>query len=105
MDVDLQASRASAAAPVSSTVNHTVTRVRPKFEDILEGIEFVSSGYLTEHAAYLCKETGRIFWRSEDLDEPLPEDFDDPEKYLTLPHKRDLELGKPLSKSDQHVPV
>ena len=30
-----------------------------------------------------------------DSDE-LPEDIDDPEKYITIPHKKDLELGKAL---------
>ena len=48
------------------------------------------------HNAYLCKETGRIFYTSEmgDSDE-LPEDIDDP-KYISIPHKNDLDLGKDL---------
>ena len=47
--------------------------------------------------AYLCKETGQIFYTSElgDSDE-LPEDIDVTEKYVTIPHKNDLELGKSL---------
>ena len=49
------------------------------------------------HSAYLCKETGQIFYTSQmgDSDE-LPEDIDDPDKYITIPHKNDLELGKSL---------
>jgi len=49
------------------------------------------------HNAYLCKETGRILFTSEmgDSDE-LPEDVDDSDKYIAIPHKNDLELGKAL---------
>jgi hypothetical protein len=49
------------------------------------------------HNAYLCKETGQIFYTSEmgDSDE-LPEDIDETDKYITIPHKNDLKLGKAL---------
>ncbi|MBU1398298.1 MAG: hypothetical protein KKE00_10935 [Proteobacteria bacterium] len=49
------------------------------------------------HNAYLCKETGDIFYISEmgDSDE-LIEDIDDPEKYIAIPHKNELDLGKAL---------
>ena len=30
------------------------------------------------------------------MGEPLPEDIDDGERYVPLPHKNDLGLGKPL---------
>lgn len=48
------------------------------------------------HNAYLCKETGKIFYTSDmgDSDE-LPEDIDDP-KYISIPHRNDLDLGKAL---------
>jgi len=50
-----------------------------------------------EHEAYLCLETGGIFWHTEigDNEEELPEDIDD-EKYIAIPHKNDLNLGKQL---------
>ena len=49
------------------------------------------------HNAILCKESGQIFYTSEmgDSDE-LPEDIDDPEKYIEIPHKIDLDLGEAL---------
>jgi hypothetical protein len=72
------------------------------FQEILDALEFVSmdSG-LGEHWAVLCRQTGKIYWRSEfsDLDElndKPPDDIDDDEKYVAIPHKRDLGLGKPL---------
>ena len=51
-----------------------------------------------EHEAYLCVATGVIHYHSElgDDEEPLPDDIDDAEKYLEIPHKNDLDLGKRL---------
>ena len=39
----------------------------------------------------------KIYWHSEfgDNDEELPDDIDD-EKYISIPYKRELDLGKPL---------
>jgi hypothetical protein len=74
------------------------------FEEIREALEFVSAGGLGEHQAFLCIRTGKIYWHS-DLSEPdepdapgdeLPEDIEDDEKYLEIPDKRELDLGKPL---------
>ena len=67
------------------------------FDDIENAFLFVSMDQKYMHNAYLCKETGQIFYTSEmgDSDE-LPEDIDDPDKYVSIPHKNDLELGKAL---------
>ena len=67
------------------------------FDDIENAFLFVSMDQRFMHNAYLCKETSQIFYTSEmgDSDE-LPEDIDDPNKYITIPHKNDLELGKAL---------
>jgi hypothetical protein len=68
-------------------------------KDILGAFEFVSAGAIGEHQAFLCKQSGKIiYWHSElsdDLDE-LPDDIDDSEKYVQIPNKRELDLGKPL---------
>ncbi|WP_404924701.1 hypothetical protein [Mesorhizobium sp. ORM16] len=69
------------------------------FADILLAFEFVSSGGTGEHQAFLCKQSGTLYWQSEftgDLDE-LPDDIDDSDKYVQIPDKRKLELGKPLA--------
>src|SRR5882724_11290159 len=81
------------------------------FQDILLAFELVSGARLGEHQALLCKQTGKIYWRSEysDLDElnadvldadvlndELPHDIEDDEKYIAIPDKRELDLGKPL---------
>ena len=69
-----------------------------KFNDILEGVEYVSSGRPMEHEAYLSLETGAVYFHSEYFDgEPLPEDIGEAGKYLVLPHKMDLGIGKALA--------
>jgi hypothetical protein len=72
------------------------------FQDILYALEFVSmSGGLGEHQAVLCRRTGKIYWRFEssdleELNDELPDDVEDEEKYVAIPDKRELGLGKPL---------
>ena len=67
------------------------------FKDVMEAFEFVGFGQMCEHQAFLCKETGKIYWHSEFGDdiEELPEDIVD-EKYIEIPHKNELDLGKKL---------
>lgn len=73
------------------------------FKDILEAFEFVGmSGSLGENLAFLCRRTSKIYWHSEfsdvaELYDELPDDIDDEQKYIAIPHKRDLDLGKPLT--------
>ena len=68
------------------------------FSDIEDAFLFVSMDQMFMHNAYLCKETGEIFYTSEmgDSDE-LPEDIDDPDKYIAIPHKNELYRGKALA--------
>lgn len=67
------------------------------FDDIENAFFFVSMDKMFMNNAYLCKETGEIFYTSEmgDSDE-LPEDIDGPDKYISIPHKNELDLGKAL---------
>ena len=67
------------------------------FDDIENAFLFVSMDQKFMHNAYLCKDSGQFFYTSElgDSDE-LPEDIDDTEKYISIPHKHDLELGRAL---------
>ena len=69
------------------------------FRDVLDAFEFVSAGPPSEHEAYLSRSTGAIYWHSEHGDnfDQLPGDIDDTEKYVSIPHKRDLGLGKRLA--------
>jgi len=66
-------------------------------DDIENAFLFVSMDQQFMNNAYLCKESGEIFYTSDmgDSDE-LPEDIDDLEKYISIPHKNELDLGKVL---------
>ena len=86
-------------AHFTTNVGHQgMTGPASKFDALLEAFEFVSFGQPGEHEAYLCTKTGEIHWHSEygDNEEPLPDDIEDPEKYIAIPHKNDLGLGKSL---------
>lgn len=68
-------------------------------KEIWEAFEFVCAGSLGEHQAFLCKQSGKLYCHSElcdDLD-ILPDDIDNSEKFVPIPDKRDLDLGKPLA--------
>jgi Uncharacterised protein family (UPF0158) len=68
------------------------------FRDLLDAFEFASFGAPYEHEAYLCRQSGRIYTHSEHTDdvEELPEDIEDRDKYIRIPHKNELDLGRPL---------
>jgi hypothetical protein len=70
-----------------------------KWTDLLLAFEFVGASNTGEHRAFLCKQTGKVYWHSESSDEldELPDDIDDEERYVRIPDKRELELGKPLA--------
>lgn len=81
------------------------------FQDILVSFEFVSSGGLGENEAILCRRTGEIYSRSDlseldEMNDELPDDVADDEKYLAIPDKRELDLGKPLALdfASEHLP-
>jgi hypothetical protein len=74
--------------------------MRVSLKDIREAFEFVCAGGGEEHQAFLCKQSGKIYYHSElgddDLDS-LPDDIDDGDKFLPIPDKRELDLGKRLA--------
>jgi len=70
-----------------------------KFSDIEMACEFVSSGGdFSESYAYVNRETGQVYWESDLIDDApqeQPDNLED-EKWIAIPDKRDLELGKRL---------
>jgi hypothetical protein len=75
-----------------------MTQQNVKLDDLLEALEFVSAGQPSESEAYLCIETGVIHYQSDfgDPNDALPEDIEDSDKYVAIPHKQDLDLGRRL---------
>lgn len=72
--------------------------LRLDFSELGLIFDVVSGGLDWGSEAYICKETGRIYYYSAvgDNEEDLPDDLGDPERYIEIPTKRDLNMGKRL---------
>lgn len=82
--------------------------VSVKYPDLLDAFEFVSSGAPFEHSAYIHADTGEIYWVSSmmELEGEVPDDLETSDRYIPVPHKNDLDLGRNLALSfaDQELP-
>ena len=73
--------------------------VAVKYDDLSLAFDFVNSAPPGSNGAYLSLDTGQIFWISEmnPMEEELPDDLETSGRYVALPHKNDLDLGKDLA--------
>ncbi len=69
-----------------------------KYDDLALAFDFVSAAPPMEHRAYICMETGAIYWVSDlgSTDEDVPDDLEESDRYIAVPHKNDLDLGREL---------
>ena len=73
--------------------------IEVKFTDIDMAFEFASSSSFSDNEAFLCLKTGKIYYSSDLIDEdeePLPDDIYDNQKYIPIPSKQELDLGRAL---------
>ncbi len=73
--------------------------VAVKFNDLWMAFEFVGAAPPGENHAYLSLDTGEIFWTSDlnPMDEEVPDDLETSDRYLSVPHKTELDLGNRLA--------
>jgi hypothetical protein len=73
--------------------------VTVKFAEFLDAFEFASYSGPGEARAFINLDTGSVHCISDaiELEEELPEDFESSDRYLALPHKNDLNLGRTLA--------
>ena len=73
--------------------------VAVKFDDLSFAFDFVGSAPPSENNAYISLDTGQIYCTSEldPLDDEVPDDLETSDRYLLLPHKTELDLGKGLA--------
>ncbi|MEY4590020.1 MAG: hypothetical protein RL497_2096 [Pseudomonadota bacterium] len=64
--------------------------------DLELAFEFASAGVAGEDAAYLDRESGQILFVSDASEDEIPEDILHNERYLSIPNKKEFDLGKPL---------
>ena len=83
--------------------------VTVKWSELLDAFEFVSFGAPGEIQAFINLDTGSLHCTADgiELEEELPENFESSDRFLALPHKKDLDLGRNLALSftEQHLPT
>jgi hypothetical protein len=82
--------------------------VTVKFSELLDALEFASFNGPIENSAFIDRETGSCHYVSDEieLDDELPPDIEDSDRYLAVPRKNELDLGRRLAVSfaDQFLP-
>jgi hypothetical protein len=73
--------------------------VTVRYDDLSLAFDFVSSGSPMEHNAYISIDTGQIYWTSDlnSTEEEVPDDLETSDRYIAIPHKNDLDLGRNLA--------
>lgn len=69
-------------------------------QDLRHAFEFVSAGDPVDHAAYICLDTGCIYWKSGEAgleEDDFPADIEKSDRYLAVPDRRELDLGHRLA--------
>ncbi len=70
--------------------------------DELQGaVDWASDRYMGNEA-YICRTTGKVHWVSgegafDDEEAAVPSDVDDPEKYIPVPTRQELDIGTRLA--------
>ena len=57
------------------------------------------SEFAGKRSGFLCRQSGKVYWYVEYSDDELselPDDIEDTKKYVQIPDKKELDLGKPL---------
>ena len=72
--------------------------VTVRYDDLLFAYEVANSSPEADTGGYISLETGAVYCRTGGVEEEeLPPDLDDPDRYLPLPDKSDLDLGARLA--------
>jgi hypothetical protein len=71
-----------------------------KADELRIAFEFVSAAPPFEHGAYICRDTAKIYYQSSagdfDEEQDTPDDLETSDRYIAVPHKNDLGLGRDL---------
>ena len=71
--------------------------MKHNFSEIELAFNFVSSNQPETNYAILNLETGEIYYKSDMIDEEeFPEDIEESDNYIWIPHKNELDLRKDL---------
>ena len=70
-----------------------------QYDNLLDAMEWVSADGALDNQAFVSRLTGKIHWTGAGLDDPeeeTPDDIDDGTVYVSVPDKKELDLGRPL---------
>jgi hypothetical protein len=69
-----------------------------KYDDLENAYSFVSAAGSFDAAAYICRESGKVYWECDEYGDEfeVSEDVGDRKKFVQVPDKFDLDLGKGL---------
>jgi hypothetical protein len=70
--------------------------------ELRNAFDFVRHGQLMrERCVYLSLDTGRVYWLLDvvESDEDVPDDLETSDRYIAVPRKTDLDLGRSLALS------
>jgi len=98
--------RAVALCRCRGVISQTMPSV--DLTELQGAVEWVSDN-VADSEAFVCRQTGRIYWVSDDGSlepEERPVDVDDPEKYAPVPDKYELDIGVRLvfDFTEAHLP-
>ncbi|MDZ7862973.1 UPF0158 family protein [Acidovorax sp.] len=71
-----------------------------QLSELIDAFQWTSATGPFEHAAFVDRKSGRIWWvggDSEDEDDPVPDDLEDGSLYLAVPDPLELGLGRRLA--------
>jgi hypothetical protein len=71
-----------------------------RYADLSMAFDFVSDASPMEHDAYVSLDTGKVYWTSDfddAFDEDRPDDLETSDRYLAIPPKNELDLGRSLA--------
>jgi hypothetical protein len=96
-------------APLNKTLDRSCNAmVAVKWSELIDAFEFASFDKPSESRAFVNLDTGTFHLISSvvELEEETPEDLETSDRYLALPHKNDLDLGRNLALSfiEQRLP-
>jgi hypothetical protein len=69
-----------------------------EFSELIAAFEFASFGGGVKHRGYVDRMSGKIYCVSDDFEseEELPDDLEESDRYLAVPDKNELDLGRRL---------
>lgn len=75
-------------------------------DDLHLTVEHVTGGQVHGAAAYVDRQTGATLWAGDGMEEPLPDDIDNEERYLPVPSRKELGIGRndALAFTEEHAP-